>query len=64
MLQPSVTERVREELKQRQQRQKCEHDKGAKPLSDLKINKTVRFQINKTWGPAIVIGKHLSPISI
>ena len=63
MLKPRIAEGVREKLKQRQQVQKSQYDKGTKPLSELKPGDTVRYQVNKSWKPAIVVSKHDSPRS-
>ena len=50
-------------LEQRQQKQKSQYHKGAKPLPELKPSKIVRYQAGKSWKPATVINKHESPRS-
>ena len=63
MLQPCVSEGVKEKLKQCHLRQKSQYDNGTKPLSDLKPGDTIRYQVNKSWKPATVVNKHDSPWS-
>ena len=63
MLQPTISEGIREKLAQRQQKQKCQYDKGAKPLPDVEPGDNVRYQVDRSWKPATVIKKHDSPRS-
>ena len=43
LLQPSISEGVRQKLKQREQQQKCIYDKRTKPMSCLQPNDVVRY---------------------
>ena len=63
MLQPTISEGIREKLAQRQQKQKCQYDKSAKPLPDLNPGDSVRYQVDRSWKPATVIKQHNNPRS-
>ena len=63
MLQPTVSEGIREKLAQRQQKQKGQYDKSVKPLPDLNPGDSVRYQVDRSWKPATVIKQHNNPCS-
>ena len=62
MLKPQVSTGAKAALEHRQARQKFYYDKTAKSLPELKSN-DVRYPRNKSWEPAVVIGRHTSPRS-
>ena len=63
MLKPHISKGPKAILEQRQARQKHWYDRTAKPLSKLRPNDVVRYPGNKSWEPAVVVGKHTSPRS-
>jgi len=63
LLQPTISEGIRERLTHRQQKQKGLYNRGAKPLPDLAPGDSVRYQVDKAWKPATVIKRHESPHS-
>ena len=63
LLEPQISRGTKEKLKQRQTNQKHLYDRGARPLSDLKPNDTIRYKRNKSWEQAVVIDRHSSPRS-
>ena len=63
MLKPHISKGAKAILEQRQARQKHWYDRTAKPLSKLRPNDVVRYPENKSWEPAVVVGKHTSPCS-
>ena len=63
MLKPQIGTGAKAALECRQARQKHYYDKTAKSLPELKSNDVVRYPGNKSWEPAVVVGKHASPRS-
>ena len=63
MLKPQVSTGAKAALECRQARQKHYYDKAAKSLPELKSKDVVRYPGNKSWEPAVVVGKHASPRS-
>lgn len=63
LLKPSVIVSARHDLVQRQAKQKVQYDKSAKAKGEHAIGDNVRVLLDKTWDPAVVIGKHTTPRS-
>ena len=52
-------QKLKQELRKRQERQKQYFDVGSKPLNPLKIGDSMRMKHNShIWQPAVVTGKH------
>ena len=63
ILQPHITENVKQKLKHRQTTQKKHYNKTAKKLPTLQPNDTVRYQGKQSWKPAVVLNRHPAPRS-
>ena len=54
LLVPQIANNARQQLKQRQRRQKQNYDKSTKPLQPLDIEESVHLRQDSIWVPAIV----------
>ena len=63
LLKPKVPESAREQLVRRQLTQKVDYDKNTKAMKPLTEGDSVRYRVGKTWEPAVVKKKHVTPRS-
>ena len=65
LLKPKIMDprNVKENLQQMKEKQREFYDRGASPLSSLKVNDPVRLQMGKEWIPGRIVSSEVAPRS-
>ncbi|XP_035799241.2 uncharacterized protein K02A2.6-like [Amphiprion ocellaris] len=63
LLTPNGSEKVHQQLKENQEKQKLYFDRQTRTLPDLQAGDNARIQRGETWQPAVVLHKHQQPRS-